>query len=224
MSISRINLLKAIYVKFSQLSVILPIIAGYRNREALTKPFKVLLYFFVFTLLIEIQGSIAIEIWHNNMPGQHLLTLVQFLVFSTVFYLEAQKNSIARIFICIIAIGSIVVAMADIFYFEGIKEPNTYSRGYSSALMTLYALVYFYYLFQKDDTRYAWQYPMFWVCTGMLVYFGGNALYATLKSYLLERAESLEKIFNLGHVTLNLISSFLYAQSFRCLKKNTTSQ
>jgi hypothetical protein len=215
--------LKTAYLILSQLSVLIPAFAGVNHYKVLTRPFRILFYFFVISMLFEILGEITRRVYQNNMPGQHAFTLVEFLAFSMIYFLHIQKNSLARYLIGINAVIFIAIAVADALYISSLKDPNDLSRGYSSAFITVYTLGYFYYLFQKDDIRYIWEYPMFWVCTGALVYFAGNALYSMFKSYLLIKAADIEGISHLGHTTLNIIANCLYAQSFQCLGKQKTA-
>jgi hypothetical protein len=211
--------LHAIYIKISQVSVLMPIIAGIIYYKALTKPFKVLFYFFVIASLFEIQASITAAIYHNNMPGQHIYTVVEFLALSTVYFLHMQKNSIAQYLISINTIVFIGIACKNAFYDSGgFMVSNDLSRSYSSVFMIVYTLSYLYYLFQKDATLYMWQYPMFWFCTGTLIYFGGNILHIQIRKELIHDI-AMERLCQNFHALLNIIAYCLYTQSFRCFGK-----
>jgi hypothetical protein len=211
----------AIYIKISQGSVLIPIIVGLIYYKALTRPFKVLFYFFIVSFLFEIQASLAAEIFHNNMPGQHLFTIVEFMAFSAVYYLHSRR-SIARYLIIINAIVFMGIAIAGVVS-KGINMPNDLARGYSTVSLIIFTLIYFYHLFTIDDTRYMWEYPMFWVCVGMLIYFAGSVLYIMIRSELIHNVP-LERNYADLHRALNIIAYCLYAQSFRCLGKQKITQ
>jgi hypothetical protein len=210
--------LQKIYVNISQASVLLPIVAGAFNYKLLTKPFKVLFYFFLLVTVMEIQARLSIDKYTNNMPGQHVYTLIEFLTFSAVFYLDTQKNSLNRRLIGFNSILFIGFAIVCAIHF-GINNPNDQARGYSAIFLTVYALAYLYYLFTLDSIRYMWEYPMFWFCTGTLLSFTGTSLYVMAKSYLLEQAAETEKVSHLINAAINIIVSCLFAQTFICLKK-----
>jgi hypothetical protein len=212
-------IIKTIFIKLSQASVLLPIITGFSNYKRLTLPYRILLYFFVSCIGFEIQASITKTLYGNNMPGLHLYTLVEFLVFSAVYYLHFKKNSILRLLIGINAIVFVGIALLDAFYIHGIMALNTLSRSYSSTSIIIYTLIYFYRLFQENSVQYIWEHPMFWICAGALIYFGGNNFYFLLKGYLMYKAVNVEWLSHFIHATLNIIGYIFYAQSFRCLKK-----
>lgn len=178
-----------------------------------------MLYFFIIAFLTEIQAALTKGIWHNNMPGLHVFTVIEFLAFSTFYYLQMQESSRLRHFILINIALHIIVALCDALYINGIFKPNDVSRGYSSAFIALYSLINLYRLYQNDEPLYIWEYPMFWICIGALIYFGGGLLYFMMKNYLLKVNPGIEWLTNLSHVSLNFIANCLYAQAFRCFRK-----
>jgi len=216
------SLPKFIYIKISQSSVLLPVIAGLLQYKKLPAAFRVLLYFFMVAILFEIQASIFKRVYHNNMPGQHLYTVIEFLSYSVVFYLNFRKNSMMRRLIAVNAVVFAGVAVADAFYINGIWAPNAVSLSYSSVSIIVYSLACFYVLFQQDTLQYSWVYPMFWVSTGTLIYFASNMLYFMLKRYLLIKAANIETFSLIFHDALNIIANCLFAQSFRCFGKRKT--
>ncbi len=215
--------LRIIYIKLSQASILIPVFAGIANYRRLTPSLRLLLYFFLATIGFEVQASILGKVYHNNMPGLHLFTFVEFLLFSTVYLLFFWKHRILSLLIGFNMLVFTIAALADAFFIHDIWTINTLSRSYSSAAMLCYTLVYFYFMFSKDETRYSMKYPMFWVNAGVLVYFGSNILYFMFNEDLMARG-SVASFFGLGvHATLNIIANYLYAQSFRCFKQKVVS-
>lgn len=214
--------IRIIYTRVSQASVFLPIISGFTRYKELNAPFRLFLYFFVVAAGFELQATLMNGVYKNNMPGLHLYTFVEFLGFSIVYYLHYEKGNLMRMLIGINIIIGVILALADACYINGIWMSNTLSRSYASASIVLYTLNCFYSLFQKDTTRYSWEYPMFWVSTGALIYFGLNTLYFMLTRYLLFNAAKIETLSLLSHNALNIIANCLYAQSFRCFRKQET--
>jgi hypothetical protein len=201
----------------SQASVLLPVIAGVKYYKVLTRPFRFLFCFFIVALLTEIQAEVLRQLHYNNLAGLHVYTVVEFFAFSMLFYWQTLKNSL-RLLILFNILVSIVLAVINA-WFVGLKDHNELSRSYAAISMMVYALVYLYYLFTIDDTRYMKEYPMFWICIGMLVYFAGNALQFSTKMYMIKQDKGLSQGFNNVHDALNIIAYCLYAQSFRCSSK-----
>lgn len=211
--------LKFIYIKLSQASVLLPVYTGAVYYKKLNLQFRIFFYFFIIAALFEIQASIAKAIYNNNMPGQHVYTLVEFLAFSAVYYLHFRKNKVMRALIGLNMFAGTIIAFIGAFYFGNIREPNMLSITYSFASIITYTLVYFYFLFNETTTQYSWEHPMFWVSTGALIYFTCTVVYFMLKRDLLKQVVYLENIGNHVHLGINIVAHCFYAQSFRCFKK-----
>ena len=208
---------KFFYITLSQASILLPVIAGATYYKKLSQPFRVFFYFFITTIGFEIQASVLKQIYHNNMPGLHLFTLVECLAFSVVYYQHLQKNSIFRLFIGINSIVFIALCFVDAFLINSIWTLNPISRSYSSVSMICYTLGYFYSMFRKDTLQYSSEHPLFWVNVGALIYFGSNTLYFMLGYWFLRKVDMA--LFGLFfHAMINIIANCLYAQSFRCFK------
>lgn len=204
----------------SQLSILIPIFVGIRYYKSLDVPFKVLFYFFIVSIPFEILAEVTRRVYHNNMPGQHAYTVVEFLALSTIYFLHTRKNSIAKYLIAINAIIFIGIACKNAFYdTDGFMASNDSSRAYSSVFLIVYTLLYLYYLFKKDDIRYLREYPMFWVCIALLIYYGLNVLYFIEKSTLLKMYPHIEWISDLFHALLIIVANCLVAQSFICIRK-----
>lgn len=210
--------LKAIYINLSQASVLLPVIAGLLNYKRLTRPYKVFFYFFVFCAGMEISSDIMKSMLTNNMPALHLYTLVEFLVFSFIYYSHFEDSKL-RLFVKINTMIFVAVWLADALLIDGIWNWNTWSRSYSAISVLCYALIYFYFLFQKDSKQYNTRHPMFWTGIGTLVYFGANPQYFLSFQKFMAADAALASTITFIHAALNIVASLFYALSFKCFKK-----
>ena len=204
------------YLYLTQISSIIPVVAGFWYYKKLTLPFKILFYFCVLSALFEPASRILMKVYLNNIPGQQLYTVLEFLTLSLVFYLSTLKRNL-RLLIVINALVFIVLAARDAIH--SIWELNELSHGYAAVSMMLYALGYLYHLFTVDDTRYMREYPMFWLCISMLVYFALNALYFIGETNLINENSRFAWGFHLSHGALIIIANCLLANAFRCLGK-----
>jgi hypothetical protein len=211
-----------LFIKLSQLSILVPVATGYMSYKELDRSFRLLFGFYVLTIFFEISASWLKMICHNNMPGLHLYTLFEFLAYSAVFFLNFKKNRILSTAIKINAVFFVIIAIADAFVINGIWHHNSLSRTYSSIFLIVYALVYFYLLMVNDGEYYSWQYPLFWVCVGIMIYFGLNLFYFMLNSYLISNEENFANSVMYIHGLINIISNMLFAKSFRCFRQQTT--
>jgi len=175
-------------------------------------------YFFVLTIGFEIQASVMAKVYHNNMPGLHLFTLIEFWAFSILYFLFFRNNKFLSIVIGVNVLVFTIVALIDVLFIHGIWVINTLSRSYSSSSMLCYTLIYFYFMFSGDEACYNSKHPMFWINAGVLIYFGSNMLYFMFNEDLMAKG-AFASYIGLGiHAALNIIANYLYAQSFRCFK------
>lgn len=212
--------LEILCIRLSQASSLLPIIRGVRNYRRLTMPFKLLLYFFVISIGFEVLSVVLARVFHNNMPGLHLFTIVELLTFSSIFYIFFRRKRKLALFILINTAVFLLAAAADICH-RGIWSYNAIARSYSSISILSYTLIYFYFMFGADERSYTIEHPMFWVSIGTIVYFGSNALYFMFNDDLMTKGPAASKMGGVVHLGLNIIANYLYAQSFRCFNSKT---
>ena len=208
-----------IFIKISQGSILLPLIAALFNYKKIDKTFKYFMYFFIFSLFSEIQASLFKYYFHNNMPGLHFFICVEFSFFTYMYASYFIKRKLIRIVILINLFIFLLLAITDAFLINDIWHPNTLSRTYASISLVAYSLIFFYFLLKDDISYYSWEYPMFWINIGVLLYFSVNLFYFMMIKYLIENAEYTGKIGLYMHGFVNLLANILYAQSFRCRMK-----
>ncbi len=213
------NISRFAYIKISQASILLPILGGLIFYNKLGRRFKLLFWFFVLSVFFELQATVAKKMFGNNMPGLHLYTVVEFIVFSTAFYWSFQKSKILSKMFYVNTFLFLTLAIIDATIINGIWAPNTVSRTYSSISLVSYSLVFFYQFFKNNMKHYSWEIPMFWIGVGVLVYFSLNIFYFMLNRYLIENTIYTAKLSLLSHAGINIISNILYAKSFLCFKK-----
>ncbi len=207
-----------IFIKVSQASVLIPVFTGLVNYKKLTTPYRILLYFFVASIGFEVQASITKVIFQNNMPGLHLFTLVEFLIFSIVYFYHFREARVLRFVIIVNMVIATAVSVTDAFFVHSIWQLNPLSRAYASTSLLSYTLIYFHHLFRDDTALYSTAHPMFWINAGAILYFGGNSPYFMGADMFMHN----HGMANLGlyvHNTVNIISYYLYAQAFKCFRK-----
>lgn len=206
-----------LYVKLSQVSVLFPLIAGAMHFKKLNNLFKMLWWFFVLSLGVEITAACFKMKYHNNLPVLHFFTLVEMSFLSIVYFVASE----AKVFKVAVAANLLLfwgIAYMDAFTVHDIWMHNSLSRPYESTSLSIYSLFYFYFIMKNNFEFYLWKSPMFWVNLAVLVYFSFNILNFTLNNYFILHAESVSEISLYTHALFNIIAHSLFAQSFRCFK------
>lgn len=213
--------LHAFFIKASQASLILPAVMGLVYYRRLDKSFKLLFWFLIASILFEIQASVLKEVFHNNMPGLHLYTFLEFITFSTLFYSHFTKNKTFHWLLILNIVAFIVISIADAMFINGIWKPNGLSRTYSSVSLVILSLLFFYQLFADVQEFYIWEYPMFWFSAAILIYFGLNIFYFMLNNYLIKNMYSVAFNGMRVHAAINILANCIFAKSFACFKTST---
>lgn len=213
-----------IYNTLSQLSVLVPVVAGAVYYKKLSQPFRLFFWFFVFSAVAEAQAYVLSRLMdRNNIPGMHVFSLVEFWAFSMMYYFHFKKNSKLRPLIVLNAIVFTVLAYWEAFVSGSLFVAPTLSRSYSSFFIVLYTLAALYTLTRKEELRYSWEYPMFWLCIGALAYFGTNTLYFMFREWLAIHASKIEEFGYHSHAAFNIIANCIFAHAFRISAKWKTS-
>lgn len=198
--------------------MLLPLATGLIYYRQLDRSFRLLTWFFSIAVLFEILSAVLKHFYHNNMPGLHFYTLVEYAAYVSVYYLYFRGHLPIRWFIGVCITILFMVFLLDIFSYAGLWNPNTLSRTCSSVSLILMALIFFYYLFYEDHDRQSWENPVFWFSTGVLVYFGLNIFYFMLNTYLIQNAFSIAHNSMRVHAGINILSHLLFTRSFLCFR------
>jgi hypothetical protein len=175
--------------------------------------------FLLLSSVFELQASIFKNYYHNNMPGLHLYTFIEFAAFTFIYHANFKNNnSISRI-ILINSVIFVLLSLLDAFVINGIWKPNNISHTYSSVSFVLVSLVFFHDSFKNDTEYYSWESPMFWFNTAILIYFSLNLFYFMLNNYLIDHAYTIAYNSMRIHAAINIISNCLLAKSFVCFRK-----
>jgi hypothetical protein len=206
--------LEIVFVKLSQLSVLLPCLTGISRFRRLNKTFKTLLFFFVFSLLIEVLASVSKVIYRTNMPLLHIFTLVEFSILLYVFLAFFQRNCTIRISILLLYIIFAFLAILDLLVFKGPLLPNTFSRTFGSLVLTFLSLLYYLRFFRESTDEIVWRQSMFWFSTAVLVYFSLNVFFFMMFNVFLSLDYKFADIGVNLHDGYNIIANALFAAVF----------
>lgn len=211
-----------IYGNIAQATVLLPVAAALFHYKRLSSSFRILFWFFFASIFFEILSIVLVDLYNNNMPGLHVFTLLEFEVFSMVFYYYFRDSKILRNIILMNMLLFVFIALLDAFKLHTIWQFNTLSRPYAAFSLILYSLLFFYKMMNYDVEHYAWQYPMFWVGLGVLVYFGSNIFFFMMGNYLIGQNKHINFVISKTLSTLNIIANIIFALSFLCFRIKKT--
>lgn len=187
----------------STLSIIIPTILcvwRYKSLHRFYLPLQIYLYI---TALVESYGLYTIIAWvffkkpvHNTMPIYNLLTIVEGVCLC-LLYRNFYVNNRLRQMTIVLLIFFVGYALYE--YQKDPKEWNNFSMAVESLLILLMALFFFFQLLGSQES--ITQAPMFWITTGILLYFAGGFFVFLFSSFLMNPKNYAQYgwIWNINH-------------------------
>jgi hypothetical protein len=188
-----------------------------RKRDPLV--FYFMLFLFV-TVCVETVGTIIFALpqfkrSRSKQPMYNVFLIVEFAFYAFIFYRHYKKplfRQIARVFIPVY----VILALLNMFFLQGIWGFNTYSSMLGSFFVVLFCCFFFYESIQpeKIDEQLSKQ-PMFWISSGLLIFYLGSVIINALWEYLTSNAlqnQGIRIYFTIIHfLNVVLYSSFAIA-------------
>src|SRR5688572_3524024 len=152
----------------------LPLVVGLLLRKWIHGYLKPLMILVVFSAIVEIVNAICSELNVNNFFVFRIYTQIEFLLiffFYRLFYIRYVNARILDIslflFVCVVIID---------FQINGWRAFDNLSISIESLLVISYSLFFFYFALTRLLFDSLLHVPIFWICSGMLIYFAGNLL------------------------------------------------
>ncbi|MDZ4756526.1 MAG: hypothetical protein SGJ10_00120 [Bacteroidota bacterium] len=160
-------------------------------------------------------------IFSNNMPLLHIFTIIEFFLFATIYYIYFSNHQLAKRMIAISSFLFLLSAVLDATYFNGFWRSNTISHSVESIILVMFSLLYFFSFFKEISEEEVWKKSMFWLSSGVVIYFSINIFLFMLANYLLKKNYNLvDQGYNM-HAFINIFVNIIFAISFICLRKKT---
>lgn len=145
----------------------------------------------------------------NNMPLFHTITFLEFgllaLIYRKNFKSKKRKSlGVFTILICLLLVYNTL-------YIEDIWEFDSFAKMITSLVLIFFSMIWFIKIFKEMVIEKLSDDPMFYINSGVLLYFSGNFFIFTYYNYVASRnGEVMNEIWNI-HSILNIIYSLLLA-------------
>ena len=202
-----------IHLYFQIFSLVLSIFIFIKKRN------KVSLYFIPFlflTVLIELIGTWYVYKGYRNYWMYNVFTTIEFLFYTTLFYIHFKKILFQRIVLVFIPLFVLCVVL-NILFIQGFNKTfNTYTFLLGSFFIVIFCCLFFYesVLPDKIDQQLSKQ-SFFWISSGLLIFYLGSVIINALFEYLRNNdlQEEGKRIYGIINHSLNVIlySSFCIA-------------
>lgn len=196
---------------------LLPFIAAIVNYKNLNKTLKIAAIFFLiaffvdFLLWLNYLRYIKME---NNHPFLYLSIIINITFYTTIYYRSFYINELKKF---TILAGMAVLTTILIFIFKySIWSYPTWENTILCFYMIVISLLYFYQIFQRQEFIEIEKQPLFWINSGVLIYFS-----FTIFLYMLLKKIQIKDFLIINAIT-NIISNLLFTIGLSCKPPKTT--
>jgi hypothetical protein len=209
-NISILFLTNAIITLFSSLTALIIGITNFKSAPAYLKP---LLLYLAIVVPIEIWSAIHIIFRENNMYLFRIFTILEFTLLS-LFYYRFFKAYFNSNFFYVVLPVFYAIAFFD-YQKNGWDKLDDLSISVESVVFICYSLFLYYYVLKNLLFNNLLNSSVFWINTGILLYFSGNLVLFVFSNYLLVSNNSVHNIlWSTIHTFFNLTYNILLSIGF----------
>lgn len=146
----------------------------------------------------------------------------EFLMCSLLYFSFFKKKGIRSVILVITSILT-VFGFYNFFFLEGPTTLNSYTRSLVCVVMVCYSVYFFFQLLKDLPTSKLTKFPMFWVNTGMLLFFSGTFMLSISIRYLVDTLSSNLIFFWAFLLGLNFLRNILFGIGSWCRVKTPSS-
>ncbi len=203
---SGLTLFKTISITSSTISVIVAVLPlfWWKRFNATQRWLGALL---IFSAIVEVFAFSLAKFKINNLPLLHLYTIVEFFFLIQIFSKHLSSLNKTKNIVLIFFIG---VAVFNSFSGKGLLDFNHIARSTESFLIILFCIWYFYDILNNLPDEFLEKNPMFWINTGLLIYFSASLFIFIFSNYLLTADENLSLQSWNVHGILTIIHNLFY--------------
>lgn len=196
---------------------LLPLILIIYRKAYIDPSFRLLLFFLIFKLFIDLAMFHLAAERSNNLVLFNVGVLIRYILLSGMFYFKFEHQSIRRL----ILPGAFVFGLFTLWDIWQCNDDLTnlhlhrlvqYSATVESILMILLVLLYFYELIRSLKIPNLLTFPFFWVCAGLLLYYSSMVFIAPALHYAAQW-DSIMKIGLLDRIPyiFDIVSILLFS-------------
>ena len=187
-------------------------IMGIYMYKNLSRIMRILLYFTIISLFLNISIYYVGFYWKNNLWIFHISTLIEFSFLAYIFSCWQEKTIIRKIFRAGI-FGFAVIWIISKIFFEDFSAVDNYTSSISNAVLTgmsAFTLI----TSAQDGSKPILSDPRFWVSSGVLIYYAGTFFTLALSNALPQLAISDASAMWAIHNIMAIISYLFYMRGF----------
>ena len=148
----------------------------------------------------------------NTLWLSHIYFPLEFF-FLSLLYLKNIKNIVLKIWMKVVIAGLMLFSVINPLF---LQKLTVYSqvRSFSSIVLVVFSLLYFYQIISEAKIRKLSREPMVWVNIAVLVYFAASLFHVVLFTIILEYSRKFLKLTSDYFAVLTALFYLLIAVAF----------
>lgn len=200
-------------------STLLPALLALLLFKKQNAPLKYLSYLLWVATLVEIAAYFLAQNQIPNLPLLHVYVIIEFALLGWMYQLYLYRFYPKYLIPVIIVVFTFLSILNSIFV-QKIQTFNTYARALENLLLIVFALSFFYKLLKELKVKYLEKKPIFWINTGILIYFSGSLFIFIFSNFLVKRL-ALNTQMWIIHAFLNIVHNIFYAIGLWLSRENS---
>lgn len=197
--------------------IMVPILIGFFRFNKLETHIKLLLYYMCVSAMVEMYGLLLVEKGTNNLFLFHISSFVE-IIFLLFVYFKESETLLSKNNLYVLLLVNTFVAFGDAFIWGNVKIFNAYSLTVGSVILIFVSIRYYYLLMKNLNVQRIERNAMFWVNTGVLIYYAGNLFTFAGTKFLSGSLFDFYLMWGL-HSIMNILMLLMFSSAFVWSKK-----
>ena len=152
---------------------------------------KFILFFFINTFIFDMFLKYFWLYKMNNLYIANIYIPIEFFILLSLYQFNLHEI-INKFYFYIILSLFFTFYVINIFYFQGFfSDYSSNAKTLESVIFIILSQVYFYKILIHLDVEFLLREPMFWINTGVLIYFSADIFIFIFGNYLMKYSENL---------------------------------
>jgi len=190
--------------------ILIPISIGYFRIRALDFIQRQVLILVSVALANEVLATYLRFQGINNLWVFHLFVPVSFF-FMMRIYREALKESYPKGLFTLILILFLIFCVINSFFIQSITVFNSNAISLSWVVYIIFSVLFFYQLLKSPASEGLERNPMFWLNTGVLIYYSSTLILFLLVNFLIPEDPKLYASLLGLNILFNIINNIFYS-------------
>lgn len=187
----------------------IPFIAGLICFYRLRIDQKAIFQIAICSIIAEVAAYFIIRADGNQAIIYLIFSLIEYGILSYIFA-SGIRPFLSSSFFWSMSVFFFLFFLFEIIFLSGIARFNAYSTAIESLIIIAYALIFFYKTLKELKIRHLEQEPLFWLSTGVLLYFSSSFFIFLFTNYVSSSNRVLFIIWGI-HAIFNILLNVFYS-------------